>query len=44
LKANIKNLSYEEFLCNLLLKEYDLMLENGKKNRIMLANFPYKNI
>jgi DNA replication protein DnaC len=41
-QANIKDLSYEEFLYNLLLKEYDLRLESGKKNRIRLANFPYR--
>jgi len=41
-EANIKDLSYETFLYNLLLKEYDLRLESGKKNRIRLANFPYR--
>ena len=41
-EANMKNLSYEEFLCKLLLKEYDLRLESSKKNRIRLANFPYR--
>ena len=41
-EANMKDLSYEEFLYNLLLKEYDLRLESGKKNRIRLANFPYR--
>lgn len=41
-EANAKNLSYEEFLYHLLLKEYDLRLENSRKNRIRLANFPYK--
>jgi len=41
-EANMKNLSYEEFLYDLLLKESDLRLENGKKNRIKLANFPYR--
>ena len=30
-EANMKDLSYEEFLYNLLLKEYDLRLESGKK-------------
>jgi hypothetical protein len=39
-EANTKDLSYEEFLYNLLLKEYDLRLESGKKNRTRLANFP----
>ncbi len=41
-EANMKNLSYEDFLYNLLLKEYDLRLENSKKNRIRLAGFPYR--
>jgi len=41
-EANMKDLSYEEFLHNLLLKEYDLRLENSKKNRIRLAGFPYR--
>lgn len=41
-EANMKNLSYEEFLYDLLLKESDLRLESGKKNRIRLANFPYR--
>ena len=41
-QANLKNLTYEEFLYSLLLKEYDLRLESGKKNRIRLAGFPYR--
>ena len=41
-EAEKKNLSYEDFLCSLLLKESDLRIENGKKNRIRAANFPYK--
>ena len=41
-EANMKNLSYEEFLYDLLLKESDLRLESGKKNRIRLADFPYR--
>jgi DNA replication protein DnaC len=41
-QANLKNLPYEEFLYSLLLKEYDLRLESGKKNRIRLADFPYR--
>ena len=41
-EAEKKNLSYQDFLCSLLLKEYDLRVENGKKNRIRAANFPYK--
>lgn len=41
-EANMKDLSYEDFLYSLLLKEYDLRLENSKKNRIRLAGFPYR--
>ncbi len=41
-EAEKENLSYQDFLCSLLLKEYDLRVENGKKNRIRAANFPYK--
>ncbi len=41
-EAEKSNLNYEDFLCGLLLKESDLRTENGKKNRIRAANFPYK--
>ena len=41
-QANLKNLTYEDFLYSLLLKEHDLRLESGKKNRIRLAGFPYR--
>lgn len=41
-QANLKNLPYEEFLYSLLLKEYDLRPESGKKNRIRLVGFPYR--
>jgi DNA replication protein DnaC len=41
-EANLKNLTYEDFLYSLLLKEYDLRQESGKKNRIRLAGFPYR--
>jgi len=41
-QANLKNLPYEDFLYSLLLKEYDLRQESGKKNRIRLAGFPYR--
>ena len=34
--------TYEDFLYSLLLKEYDLRLESGKKNRVRLAGFPYR--
>ena len=40
-QANLKNLTHEHFLYSLLLKEYDLRQESGKKNRIRLAGFPY---
>jgi len=43
-EAEKKNLSYEDFLCGLFLKESDLRIENGKKNRIRAANFPYKKL
>ncbi|MDD2215667.1 MAG: hypothetical protein PHE41_03750 [Eubacteriales bacterium] len=32
-EANLRDISYEEFLFNLLQKENDLRVENGKKNR-----------
>jgi len=41
-EAEKSNLNYEDFLCSLLSKESDLRIENGKKNRIRAANFPYK--
>ena len=41
-QANLKNSTYEDFLYSLLLKEYDLRQESGKKNRIRLAIFPYR--
>lgn len=41
-EANLLDISYEEFLFNLLQKENDLRYENGIKNRIRLANFPCK--
>jgi len=39
-EANLKNVTYEDFLYSLLLKEYDMRQESGKKNRIRLAGFP----
>ena len=39
-EANLRDISYEEFLFNLLQKENDLRYENGRKNRIRLAEFP----
>lgn len=41
-EANIKNKNYDEFLYDLLEKEYDLRKDNGRKNRIRNAKFPYK--
>ncbi len=41
-EAEKSDLNYEDFLCGLLSKESDLRTENGKKNRIRAANFPYK--
>ena len=41
-EARSSNLSYEEFLCYLLQKEYDARIENGKLARIRIANFPAK--
>ena len=41
-EANIRNLTYEDFLLSLLENEQDLRKTNGIKNRIRLAKFPYK--
>jgi DNA replication protein DnaC len=41
-EARAKNLSYEEFLCEILQKEYDMRVENGKLARIRIAGFPAK--
>lgn len=41
-EANENNLSYEEFLANLLQKEVDIKKYNLTQSRIRLANFPYK--
>ncbi|MFZ7130771.1 MAG: IS21-like element helper ATPase IstB [Eubacteriales bacterium] len=41
-EANTNNLTFDEFLYELLEKEYDLRKENGIKNRIRNAKFPYK--
>lgn len=43
-EANMKNLSYEEFLYNLLLKESDLRLESGKKNMNQAGQFSLPEI
>ena len=34
--------SYEEFLRDILIEDYDVRKENGRKNRIRNAKFPYK--
>ncbi len=39
LTANIEPI---DMLLNMLTREYELRLENGKQNRIRRANFPYK--
>lgn len=36
------NMPYEELLHNILLEAFDQRKENGRKNRIRTANFPYK--
>lgn len=36
------NQSYEEFLKDILVEAYDVRKENGRKNRIRNARFPYK--
>lgn len=41
-EANIENKTFDNFLYDLLQKEYDLRKENGRKNRIRSARFPYK--
>jgi len=41
-EANARNLTYEDFLLSLLENEHDLRKDNGIKNRIRLAKFPYK--
>jgi DNA replication protein DnaC len=41
-EANKENKTYDQFLHELLENEYDLRIENGKKNRIRSARFPFK--
>lgn len=41
-EANRNSKTYDDFLVELLEKEYDLRKENGRKNRIRNARFPYK--
>ena len=40
--AGHNDIFYEEFLNNLLEKEYELRLVNRKKRKIRIVNFPYK--
>lgn len=41
-EAELKSLSYEDFLLTLLQKEYDKRQQSGKESRIRIAEFPYK--
>lgn len=41
-EASLKDAHYTDFLHRLLQREVDLRQENGKKNRVRLAHFPYK--
>jgi len=41
-EAEVEGKSHADFLHSILQKEYDLRKENGKKNRIRIANFPAK--
>ena len=41
-EANIRNLTYEDFLLSILENEHDLRKSNGIKSRIRQARFPYK--
>ncbi|WP_305803569.1 ATP-binding protein [Caloramator sp. ALD01] len=41
-EATLNDMSYEEFLYRLLQGEYDRRIDNLKKNRIRMAEFPYK--
>jgi len=36
------NINIEDFLQKILEKEFEIRLENRKKNKIRFANFPYK--
>ena len=35
---------YEEFLRDILIEAYDMRKENGRKNRIRNAKFPYRKL
>lgn len=41
-EAVIANVEPIDMLINMFTKEHELRIENGKQNRIRLANFPYK--
>ncbi len=41
-EANRENKAYEDFLCDIFKEAYDVRKENGRKNRIRNAKFPYK--
>ncbi len=41
-EANRENKTYEDFLCDIFKRAYDVRKENGRKNRIRNAKFPYK--
>ena len=41
-EANMKNLTYEDFILSVLENEHDLRKSNGIKSRIRQARFPYK--
>ena len=41
-EANHLQMTYDEFLLNLLQEELDLRRDNGVKRRIRNAKFPYK--
>lgn len=41
-EANHLQMTYEDFLLNLLQEELELRRENGVKRRIRYAKFPYK--
>ena len=40
-EANMKNLTYEDFILSVLENEHDLRKSNGIKSRIRQARFPY---
>lgn len=42
--ANLRDISYDEFLWSLLQKECDIRQENAKQDRVRRANFPVKKL